>query len=217
MPTLSLRASAAAGLVLLLGVACGGSETGLPRDVVVFLGDSLIHDGAWQKAFPDVAVVNLGVKGDTVMDVAARLDELNDPRLRVVKLFLLIGTNDARHRMPSRQLAGHYSLLLRLLREILPETRIYLMSLPPCGAKHREIVLALNQRIREAAAFHGLTHICLYPEFVAADGSLREAYGIDGIHLSDAGYQRWVELIAPYVNGDAVEASHEGGASPGPL
>ena len=211
----SLRAAAAVGLLLILSVACGESEpAGPPREIVVFLGDSLVFEGDWQEAFPDVAVVNLGVRGDTVTDLAARLDLLADPRVRVAKLFLLIGTNDARLRLPGHPLAGRYALLVNRLRQMLPDTGIHLMSLPPLTADRSEIVLALNDAIRETAALHQLEHIDLYPRFAAEDGSLRGEYTVDGIHLNDAGYGVWMELVAPYVNGDAQEPAAPGSESP---
>jgi lysophospholipase L1-like esterase len=199
----------------MLSVACGESEpAGPPREIVVFLGDSLIFEGDWQKAFPNVAVVNLGVRGDTVTDLAARLDQLADPRVHVAKLFLLIGTNDARLRLPGRPLAGRYALLVNRLRRMLPDTRIHLMSLPPLAADRSEIVLTLNDAIRETAALHQLAHIDLYPRFAAEDGSLRGEYSVDGIHLNDAGYELWVRLVTPYVNGDARERTDPGSESP---
>jgi len=220
----SLRTALGATFLLLVGLACGVSAPEPPRDVVVFLGDSLVDDGPWKEAFPNVEVLNLGVGGDRVMDVFARLDELADPGLHVVKLFLLIGTNDARDQLPGRELAGRYLFLVRELREMLPDARIHLMTLPPCGPHRNEIVLTLNDAIREAAAVEQLPHTDLYPEFATADGSLREEYDIDGVHLNEAGYARWVELIAPHVNGDAAEGGDAapvrlttGGASATPV
>jgi lysophospholipase L1-like esterase len=211
----SLRTALGAALLLLVGLACGASAPEPPRDVVVFLGDSLVDDGPWKEAFPDVELVNLGVGGDRVMDVFARLDELADPRMHVVKLFLLIGTNDARDQMPGRELAGRYLLLVRRLREMLPDARIHLITLPPCGPHRNEIVLTLNDAIREAAAAQQLSHTDLYPEFATADGSLRAEYDLDGVHLNKAGYRRWVELIAPHVNGDAGKRPEPGDPAPG--
>lgn len=202
----SLRAAAAAGLLVMLSVACGDSKpAGPPREIVVFLGDSLVFGGPWLEAFPDVAVVNLGVRGDTVLDVADRLDELANPSVRVAKLFLLIGTNDARLRLPGRELAGRYTFMVNRLLQMLPDARFYLMSLPPCGADRSEIVLTLNDAVRETAALQQFPLIDLYPQFAAADGSLRAEYTVDGIHLNDAGYELWVELVEPYVNGSATE------------
>lgn len=190
----------------MLSVACGDSApAGPPQDIVVFLGDSLIYGGAWREAFPDVEVVNLGVRGDTVLGVAARLDELTNPRVRVVKLFLLIGTNDALLWLPGHELAGRHAFLVNRLLQLSPDTNLYLMTLPPCGADRSEIVLALNDAIRETAAVQQFPLIDLYPRFAATDGSLRDEYSLDGIHLNDAGYALWVELVAPYVNGDANE------------
>jgi lysophospholipase L1-like esterase len=211
----SLRTALGVVLLLLLSLACGASAPDAPRDVVVFLGDSLVDDGPWKEAFPDVEVVNLGVGGDRVMDVFARLDELADPRMHVVQLFLLIGTNDARDQLPGRELAGRYLFLVRRLREMLPDARVHLMTLPPCGPHRNAIVLTLNDAIREAAVVQQLPHTDLYPEFATADGSLREEYGLDGVHLNEAGYARWVELIAPHVNGDAAHGAEPGDASPG--
>jgi lysophospholipase L1-like esterase len=200
----SLRATTAVGLLLTLGVACGASEpTGPPREIVVFLGDSLVFEGDWQEAFPDVGVVNLGVRGDTVMDVTARLDQLSELRVHVEKLFLLIGSNDARLKLPARDLAARYAFLVSRLRQRLPDTQIHLMTLPPVGTGRTEIVLTLNETIRETAASHQLVYIDLYPRFVDPDGLLRGEYTPDGLHLNDAGYEAWVTLVAPYVNGHA--------------
>jgi len=200
----SLRAAIAAGLLLVLGTACGESlPAGPPPDIVVFLGDSLIYGGAWREAFPDVDVVNLGVRGDTIFDVSARLDELRNPRVHVAKILLLIGTNDALLRLPGHELAGRHTFLVNRLREVVPDATLVLMTLPPCGADRGQIVRTANDAIRETAAANQLALVDLYPRFAAADGSLREEYSLDGIHLNEAGYALWSEMLAPYVRGDA--------------
>ena len=57
------------------------------RADIVFLGDSITHEGAWDEYFPDHIAVNRGIGGDTVEQVIERLGDrlTHDPFLSASK------------------------------------------------------------------------------------------------------------------------------------
>ena len=54
----------------------------------------------------------------------------------------------------------------------------------------------INELLTQQSKYHVIDS---FTAFADSSGSLAEAYTTDGVHLSDAGYERWVELLRPHV------------------
>ena len=65
---------------------------------IVFLGDSITHEGSWEEYFLECQTVNRGINGDTVQGVIDRLPDVL--ALEPKKLFLMIGVNDLNNHLP---------------------------------------------------------------------------------------------------------------------
>jgi lysophospholipase L1-like esterase len=63
-------------------------------------------------------------------------------------------------------------------------------------------VAALNRWLRRAAESENHRFINLN-ETLGDSRGLSETYTVDGVHLSDAGYRRWGEVIAPMLAPDS--------------
>ncbi len=61
---------------------------------LVFTGDSLTAGGDWQRRFPDYAVANLGISGETVEGLLARRDRIRAQVENPDTLFLMTGINN---------------------------------------------------------------------------------------------------------------------------
>ena len=87
---------------------------------IVALGDSLVYGTGAPKGQDFVSllsqkigrpVVNLGTPGDTTADVAARLDDLNNYKPKVV--ILLVGGNDYLRRIASTETFGNLATIIQ--------------------------------------------------------------------------------------------------------
>ncbi len=165
---------------------------------MVFLGDSITEGGEWSELFPNVTTKNRGIGGDITTGVLARLHQVTDGKPAAV--FIKIGTNDLTHGPEERDTsyAQYREIVDRIQRES-PDTKIYLQSLLPRNVEYREEVEAYNAEIQSIAEATGTTYVDLYSSFLAEDGSIRDEFSNDELHLHGAGYALWQQLINPYL------------------
>ena len=164
---------------------------------IVFLGDSITAGADWQAMFPQLAVRNLGIGGDTASGVYSRLDSILEGSPK--KVFLLIGTNDIGPKVPYAQTATTVRLILQRFQECTPTTMLFVQSVLPRQASYRREVELLNQTLRILADEYGATYIDLYSQFIDENGGLKQALSNDNLHLLGAGYQLWQQALRPYL------------------
>ncbi len=171
----------------------------LPRRAgrVVFLGDSITEGGLWEEWFPELAVLNRGIGGDSVGGVQARLGAaINDP----TAVSLLIGTNDLGGMGLSRnvtRIATQVRELIVSIRELAPDATLLVNSVMPRTRSLATSILELNRRYSAIAAESGAKYVDLWPVLADRDGSMREELTLDHLHLNGAGYEAWVEVLRP--------------------
>jgi lysophospholipase L1-like esterase len=167
---------------------------------IVFLGDSITDGGCWDELFPDMNIKNRGINADDTVGVLARLDDYLEGQ--PAALFILIGTNDINfwaYRRDSKILANYREILSRCKR-ITPSTQVFVESILPRGKQYAKHVRSLNIQLEKLAAEFGATYINLYPHFADENGTLKAEYNNDHLHLMAAGYEKWVEILTPYLN-----------------
>ena len=176
-----------------------------PADPVVFFGDSISHEGEWDKLFPGVKALNRGISGDTTLGLLRRQNEVIDLKPRTI--FMLIGTNDLCFGRPVDQIAENYRMLLGRFRQELPGAKVYVQSVlpineelhPPRKYRNNKNIAALNAAIRKVTESSGYAWIDIAPSFRDASGQLDKKLTRDGLHLSAQGYQVWQKQIVQYV------------------
>lgn len=171
-----------------------------PGDVV-FLGDSITEAVQWHELFPAVSARNRGIGGDTVEEVAARLDPIvrGHPR----KLFLMVGTNDLRLRLPIERSIAAYDAMLERVRRESPDTKVFVEAVLPRSERYAPRIRAFNARLQEMAEHHGAVWLDWFDSFADEHGVIRPAYSNDDLHLLGPGIELWARLLAPYVGDGA--------------
>lgn len=178
---------------------------------IAFLGDSLTE--GWpgasyfdllRAALPQHALFNLGRAGDTIADLAARIDGRRLPPVDLA--FVWIGVNDAfMGAVRPEALRAGLALLLDTVRERAGDCVCVLPVLPDddpgdparAGDVRGDVdpfgggvagVVAVAAVVAEQAAAHSFRLLDLRPQFTAARVRAPDAlFTIDGVHLSDAG------------------------------
>ena len=167
---------------------------------LLFFGDSITAWTDFASGFPAAKVVNLGVAGDTITDLLARVPELaaHTPR----KVFLLGGINALRDDSYDECLE-EYDALLSEVQAACPESEIYIQSvLPISRALAVEIgcsidtIRRFNDAIRAMAERRGMRWLDLWPVF-EREGGLNPVYSDDGIHLNENGGSAWIAYLRP--------------------
>jgi lysophospholipase L1-like esterase len=185
---------------------------------VVLIGDSITHfwggspiagevngPTAWQHAFGDMSVINMGFGWDRTQNVLWRLRQGEFEGLTPKWVVLLIGTNNltgtenARSNTPE-EIVESIDAIRSEIRGRSPDSRIILMAILPRGQTPDSPLRAAIQNTNRLLALRfskdsSVTYLDIGPGFLQPDGSLPKSMMPDGTHPSDAGYQIWADAL----------------------
>ena len=163
---------------------------------IVFLGDSLLARGAWDKLFPTKKVLNLGVDGSTTQDVIARMDKVIE--LKPKNVVLLVGINDVNLYTPQEKVYENYKAIL----EKLSNHGIKVIIIPLLYTQMNTLntkVTIFNQFIYEYVdQTHEFTLLELN-DILSEFRTLKECFTTDGLHLNTPAYEIIAKKLALYV------------------
>ena len=179
---------------------------------IAFYGDSRVIGADWNAAYPDSAVINLGVGGDRINDLITRLPQIETlvAKGNLECCFLAIGGNDCLSSgFDTTKFRQEYDSLLTRLKNLGITVYVNTIagvtpdgtSLSSKDAKKANSKMAQgNEIIRELASAHGMTLIDMAQLMNNEDGTLKTAYAsADGVHFSAEGNSFWFETLRPYV------------------
>ena len=193
----------------------------LPKNGIVFLGDSITQGFNVHEFYYELPVINRGIIGDTTTGVLARMTE-SVYELAPSKIFLLIGSNDlGEENKTSQYIAANIEKIIMGIKENSPSTTIYVQSIYPVytskhpKVKKSEVSTRTNEKIQETnAAIQatcesiGATYIDVYSCLLDSRGELDIQYTTEGLHLNVVGYQKVMELLSPYILEEAESDNH---------
>jgi lysophospholipase L1-like esterase len=176
----------------------------LPKNPIVFLGNSITEMGNWQKLLNDFNVVNRGIGGDNTYGVLHRLPEIIG--MQPAKVFLLIGINDIGKDIPGTVIAHNIATIVKQLKEGSPDTKIYVESIMPVNPdvpnfpQHYDkqgYILTANKLSKAAMQPLQVPFINIHDLFPDAQGRLNAKYTADGLHLTQTGggYEKWIAFL----------------------
>ena len=177
---------------------------------LVFLGDSITQ--AWEKEGADVwqayyqprHALNLGFNGDKTENVLWRLAHGEVDNIQPRLLVLLIGTNNAGHRMDKAEDAAlGIKQILSVLAEKLPQTKVLLLAIFPRSAKPTQKLRKLNDEVNqiirtfaddEKVFFHDINQL-----FLDEKGCITSDVMNDFLHPNASQYQIFADAIESYI------------------
>jgi lysophospholipase L1-like esterase len=169
---------------------------------IVFLGNSITYYTKWAELLNSPHAKNKGISGDISFGVLGRLDEVIEGQ--PAKVFILIGINDLARNVPVDVILQNYQRIISRIRSGSPSTRIYFQTLLPTNINFRkayrhynvgEQILQVNEGLKELSEKQDIVLIDLYDQFADEKNQLKTAYTYDGVHLSDEGKEKWVEIL----------------------
>jgi lysophospholipase L1-like esterase len=171
---------------------------------IVFLGDSLTESFNLQKHFGRDDLRNCGISGNLTDDVIYRLKEITSAR--PAKVFLMIGINDVYQGYHNDRVLLNIQKIIDEFQHKTHETKLLVQSILPINSHKLFIEKSLNTKIYEINLLlksicqnKNVIYIDIHPDFLNDEGEMDEKYTFDGVHLSDAGYILWTELISDYL------------------
>jgi lysophospholipase L1-like esterase len=166
-----------------------------PKADVVMIGDSLTERADWSDIFPEIAIANRGVNGDTVSGALKRLDTIFS--VNPSKAFIMLGINDLANKAPTEEVFRGYVQLVTAFKNRGIEVNVQSTLLcndkkwPMC-AQILPLIGDLNRRLSELS---GVNFIDLNAA-LSDRGVLKSEFTDDGIHLTALGYNVWRREIA---------------------
>ena len=183
---------------------------------IVFAGSSLMEQFPVNELLMDLGIhltiYNRGVGGFTTAELAEALEPCIID-LAPKYLFINIGTNDLNG--PDYTLSGlieRYESILRMIRERLPETKMYLLAYYPVnevvGSQNPSMGQVFqyrtNTRIREAnqaveqfAQRMDAVYLDLNDSITDESGNMKVEYTIEGMHMYADGYMEILRHLLP--------------------
>jgi lysophospholipase L1-like esterase len=185
---------------------------------IVLIGDSITHfwsgepkaetvngPSAWQQAFHDLRVLNMGFGWDRTQNVLWRLQhgEFNGMHPKTVVLNIgtnnLTGTANARSNTPE-EITQAILELHRQVRLKSPQSQIIVMAIFPRmfspQSDLRHSISRLNELLAKALDGQpNTTFLDIGQQFLAPDGTLPTTMMEDGTHPTDAGYAIWANAL----------------------
>lgn len=183
---------------------------------LVMIGDSITHGwedpgkAVWERHFEDIDVLNLGFSGDRTENVLWRLEHGEVEGLSPDLVVVMIGTNNAGHRMDGPEtIAAGVREILGELKMRLPDTPILLLAIFPRGENIEDPMRVnnweTNRLLVKLAAETGVDYADFNSEFLTESSILERDIMPDLLHPNEAGYEIWARQLKPwfamYLNG----------------
>ena len=113
------------------------------------------------------------------------------------------GDNDiAGGKTPERVFADYQAFVAKI-HKLLPKTKIAFVAIKPSISRWRliELMRKANQMIEELSSKDELLeYVDVDAPMIGDDGQPRkELFLKDGLHMTDAGYKIWTDLVMPHV------------------
>lgn len=184
----------------------------LKKENIVFVGDSITDFYDLNKHYKGLPVVNSGISGNKTYDI------LDNIKKRIydynpTKVFLMIGTNDLSHQT-DEQIVKNITDIINGISENRPNAEIYVESIYPVnpttdnaivkdwmvGKRDNERIKKINKLIKQTCQDNGCNYINMYNILTDENGNLKLEYTVDGLHISEYGYQIITKKIMDYIN-----------------
>lgn len=175
---------------------------------IVFYGDSITEQFEALNEFEHI--INLGIGGDKTVELIGRFRQVY--AAKPDRLFIMIGINDY---LVNQGVWAHgfkipfkktYDVLMDLIKTNLPNTDVYLISILPINKgtldesvidNYNQGINSYNDWVQQKASEYGFNFVDLRPHFKDEDGRLKSSFTKDGIHLTDLGYEAYLNQIRP--------------------
>jgi lysophospholipase L1-like esterase len=174
-------------------------KNAFPGSGILLVGSSSIRLWDTAAAFPGKPIINRGFGGSELSDVLAWYNQVILP-YAPQKILVYAGDNDIAGGKPAAQVFEDYRELVAKVQADFPATELVFISIKPSKlrwAAWPEMVKA-NALVQHYANRHpGLGYVDLATPLLDDSGKPKNVYLEDGLHLNEAGYALWQEVLAP--------------------
>jgi lysophospholipase L1-like esterase len=171
-----------------------------PANAVVFVGSSSIRLWKLADSFPGMEAINRGFGGSQMADSARYADRIVTPyRPRAVVVYA--GDNDLADGKTPEQVRDAYRDFVAKVRAKQPDVPIIYIGIKPSPSRWKlaDKAKTANRLIAEAQRGDpNQKFVDVWEPMLKADGRPNpQLFVKDQLHMNDAGYKIWAELLKP--------------------
>lgn len=176
-----------------------------PRHQILFVGSSSFT--MWKtanEAFSEKAIVNVGFGGSTLQDQIRYIDYVITP-YKPRQVVIYCGENDIAYdsTVTGRDVLNRFVQLITLIHERFPDVHLSYVSMKPSPSREKLLPVYRegNELIKEyLKSIRRSSYINVYDAMLDSAGNpRRELFLGDMLHMNEAGYALWKELIRPHL------------------
>lgn len=172
----------------------------LPDNPILFVGSSSIRMWPTAAAFPGKDLINRGFGGAEFPDIFYYYERVIT-RYAPRAILLYVGDNDIGRDKSADAVFADYLKLVEWVQGDLPKTPLHFISVKPSKLRwsYWPEMEALNRRVSEHAATDPMLGYIDLATPLLVDGVPGPYYIFDGLHLNEAGYEQWRQVVAPLI------------------
>lgn len=175
-----------------------------PANPIVFTGSSSIRLWDLAPSFPGIPAINRGFGGSEMADIVEFADRIIVP-YRPSLVVVYSGDNDVSRGRSPEQIAGAFRALVDRVQAVLPGTPFLVLSIKPSQSRWKFLdrIQAANDALRRQAELDPhITFVDVQSALLDEQGVPRpELFRPDQLHLSEAGYAAWSNILRPFLSG----------------
>lgn len=179
---------------------------------LLFFGDSLTNGWnkagikLWRKYYQPLKAANFSTGGYRTGHIIDGIQMGQTKGLAPKVVVLMIGTNNiawgGKEGENGEQTAEGIKLIVKMLQEKLPDSKILLIGVTPRGKggpekNDRKEIVICNNIISKLADGKKIRYLDLSPKLVEKDGTISKEIMPDLQHLSEKAYQIWADEMNP--------------------
>ncbi|MDD3049030.1 MAG: GDSL-type esterase/lipase family protein [Bacilli bacterium] len=175
---------------------------------IVFFGDSIIQGFDIKKYFSKENLYNCGCNGAT-SDTLLHLQPFAVNDYKPSKVILMVGTNDLSDewQFDKLEIAFNIYKLINIMRNYNPAVDVVVISPLPIIENEQKGICKDNVQLKllgneikaNVEEFVGTVYVDMYSHFLDDNKQLKQDFTSDGLHLNEAGYDLFANLIKEYI------------------
>ena len=164
---------------------------------IILIGDSITEGFNVRQMVKKRNILNYGVSGDSTVECLERISaRWFDPPVGCV--YLCIGTNDLVRDRTDQEILANIRMIVQRIRKYSPDTMVRMTSLFPTRdnpPRPNERIRTFNKGLEQLSVELNTGYVDIHHHFADEHGDLQKEFTEDGLHLTDAAYRRWAEIL----------------------
>jgi len=169
-----------------------------PKCATLFVGSSTIRFwSSLKEDFPNRTVINRGFGGSTVWEVDDYFDRIVTP-YHPKQIVFYAGDNDLAAKRTPDQVYADFLIFMQKKDRALGKTPVWFISVKPSKLRWdiQDQMTAVNKKVKALAdKRHDLAYIDIVPAMLKPDGTPKDIFREDRLHMTPEGYKLWTPIV----------------------